>query len=389
MMPSAVCSLGRKPIRPRFRRHLKYGTIEQWIEEKGETMDVRLSYLGILMLALVLIIPGCASKRPPPLSAECGDIATTGQLNILTLNQPFDTPAAERKKSWADIAQYAVTNNVHVFLLQEAVMTDVEHIRALLGTSDSARDLQLVLNERGAEPYELNVMWETGVPLVLTTSNAILSRCHVTRHFSTLLPIESEMVFEGIDLKITRNVQAIHMNVPGYGILHLYNTHLCSACPVEALQRQVNGLFAFIQQVEAMAPGVHTVIGGDFNLDSVKGAAEQAVYETIINSGFRDSYAEYRKAKFSEEPGTLCRTGIPDIHCTDGVSPLQGLIDRQTGAGFSKPTRVDYLFLRGANTVDRSTVVFNPGNTMTGPIIPSEPAVSDHSGVFTKVKLGH
>lgn len=108
-----------------------------------------------------------------------------------------------------------------------------------------------------------------------------------------------------------------------------------------------------------------------------------------MNGGFRDSYAEYRKARFSEEPGTLCRNGIPDIHCTDGVSPLQGLINWKTKADFSKPTRVDYLFLRGANTVDTSKVVFNPGNAMTGPIIPAEPAVSDHSGVFTWIRLVH
>jgi hypothetical protein len=138
-----------------------------------------------------------------------------------------------------------------------------------------------------------------------------------------------------------------------------------------------------------MASSRHAVIGGDFNLDPVKGAAEQAVYETIIRGGFRDSYAEYRKTKFSEEPGGLCQNGVADIHCTDGVSPLQGLIDRQTGADFSKPTRVDYLFLRGTDTVHTSTVVFNPGNAATGPINPAEPAVSDHSGVFTRIRLSH
>jgi maltose 6'-phosphate phosphatase len=350
-------------------------------------MDIRMSHLGITLLALVLLLPGCASKRPQELAAECTDVATTGQLNVLTLNGLFDIPAAERKKSWADIAQFVVANNVHVLLLQEAVMTDVDRIHTLLGTSDSARDLQLVLNERSADPYELRVAWETGVPLVLTTANAILSRCHVTRHFSTFLPIESEMVFEGINLKITRNVQAAHMNVPGYGILHLYNTHFCSACPVEALRRQVDGLLAFVQQVEAMASGGHVVLGGDFNLDLGKGAAERAVYEAITRGGFRDSYAEYQLTQFSEEPGALCRNGVPDIHCTDGVTPIQGLIDRRTGTDLSKPTRVDYLFLSGADTVYTSTVVFNPGNAATGPIHPAESAVSDHSGVFTQIRL--
>jgi hypothetical protein len=80
-------------------------------------------------------------------------------------------------------------------------------------------------------PTRTNSMWrvKTRVSLVLTTANTILSRCHFTRHFSTFLPIESEMVFEWINVNVTRNLQAAHMNVPGYGILHLYNTHLCSA----------------------------------------------------------------------------------------------------------------------------------------------------------------
>ena len=99
-----------------------------------------------------------------------------------------------------------MTNNVHVLLLQEAFITDIDNIHTLLGTSDSARDLQLVLSERSADPYELHVAWETGVPLVLTTANATYSRCHVTQRFSTFLPIESEMVFEGMNVKITRNL---------------------------------------------------------------------------------------------------------------------------------------------------------------------------------------
>jgi hypothetical protein len=33
-------------------------------------------------------------------------------------------------------------------------------------------------------------------------------------------------------------------------------------------------------------------------------------------------------------------------------------------------------------------VVFNPGNAMTGPINPAEPVVSDHGGLFTKIRLG-
>lgn len=347
------------------------------------------NHLGITLLTLVLLFSGCASKRPQELSAACPDIAKTGQLNVLTLNTLYDATAALRTKSWADIAQFAVANNVHVLLLQEALLTDVDQIQRLLGTSDSARDLQLILNERSPEPYELREAWETGVPLVLTTANAILSRCDITRHFSTFLPIESEEAFEGIELKITRNVQVAQMSIPGYGNLHIYNTHLCSACSVQGLQQQTDALSAFVQQVEAKVRGNHVILGGDLNLDLAKGAAEQAVYEILTRAGFRDVYAEYRSTQFGETPQALCRRGVPDIHCTDGVSPLQGLIDKQTGAGFPRPARIDYLFIRGAGTVRTSRVVFNPGNAATGPINPAEPAVSDHSGLFTQIMLGH
>jgi hypothetical protein len=101
-------------------------------------MVIRMSYLGITLLALVLLLPGCASRRSPELSDECADIATTGQFNVLTLNGLFDAPAVERAKSWAD----------------------VDRIHTLLGTSDNARDLQRVQNERGANPYELHVACE-------------------------------------------------------------------------------------------------------------------------------------------------------------------------------------------------------------------------------------
>ncbi|WP_447987086.1 endonuclease/exonuclease/phosphatase family protein [Nitrospira sp. Nam74] len=349
----------------------------------------RLNYSLIVMFGLIVVLPGCASKGGPVLSAGCPDIAKTGQLNVLSLNTLFDAPAAIREKSWTDIAQFAVANNVHVLLLQEAVLTDVDRIQKLLGTSDSARDLQRVLNQRSAEPYDLRFAWETGVPLVLTTANAILSRCTFTRHFSTFLPIESEVVFEGVQLKITRNVQVGHIDIPGYGSLHVYNTHLCSACSVDALRQQVEALLAFTQSAEGKVRGKHVMLGGDFNLDISKGVAEQAIYETITRAGFRDVYAEYRKTKFGDALESLCGNGVPDAHCTDGVSSIQGLIDQQTGAGFSTPARIDYLFLHSADTVSLSKVVFDPGNAATGPINSAEPAVSDHSAIFSQIMLTH
>lgn len=333
----------------------------------------RLLMLGALLIA-VLGIPFSAH-------AGCQDIAKTGQLNVLTLNTLFDLPAALRAPSMAAINQFAKENNVHVLLLQEAVATDVHQLQLLLGTSNSARDLQRILNQANPEPYELFEAWESGIPLVLTTANAILSRCDITRHFSMFLPIESEKVFQGIELNITRNVQMAQMRIPGYGNLHIYNTHLCAGCSVvPELQEQVSALLKFVQRVEAKVQANHVVLGGDFNLNRAEGDQARALYDAVTREGFRDVYAEYQETK-GLSLDSLC-WGSADKHCTDGVSPIQGLIGLQTGAGLSSPKRIDYLFLRGVDKVLTSRVVFNPL------VNPFEPAVSDHSGVFAKITLG-
>jgi hypothetical protein len=118
----------------------------------------------VSLLALAFALPGCASKRSEVSISGCGDVAKTGQLNVLTLNMLFDAPAQARHNSWVDIANFASANNVHVLFLQEGVLSDVDRIQRLLGTSNSARDLQQILNQRAAEPYNLRIAWETGVP---------------------------------------------------------------------------------------------------------------------------------------------------------------------------------------------------------------------------------
>jgi endonuclease/exonuclease/phosphatase family metal-dependent hydrolase len=334
----------------------------------------------------MIILSGCASKRAG-VPVSCPDIAQTGRLNVLTLNMLYDVPAAARQQTFNDIAETAVANQVHVLLLQEAVLSDVDRIQDILGTSNSARELQRVLNGQSEEPYDLRVVWETGVPLVLSTANAILSRCDITRHFSAFLPIESEESFQGVDFKITRNVQVAQIDLPGYGSLRVYNTHLCSGCSTDALQRQVTALMEFVTRIEGTSAAEHVVLGGDLNLDLAKGAGERAVYGIIRQAGFRDIYAEYRKRQFGDTLDQLCWNGRADIHCTDGVSSIQGIIAQQTGASFATPSRIDYLFLRSAAMVFTSRVVFNPGNQQTGPINSTEPAVSDHSGVFGQITL--
>ena len=87
------------------------------------SVHVRMSHLGIVLLALAFVIASCASRPSTPPVAGCADVASTGQLNILTLNVVYDAAARDRQRSWAEIARFAAANNVHVLLLQEMVMT--------------------------------------------------------------------------------------------------------------------------------------------------------------------------------------------------------------------------------------------------------------------------
>ncbi len=160
------------------------------------------------------------------------------------------------------------------------------------------------------------------------------------------------------------------LNIPDFGKLNVYNTHLCAFCNAEELDAQLDVLLTFVGEVEEFFPQDNPVIlGGDFNIDRfrVDPFEQRPFYDRIIDADFTDAYAEERALE------DLCEEAeVADTHCTVGVSSLD--------VGDSS-RRIDYIFVNEMGDVRESRVIFN---TL---VDSSQPTVSDHAGVFTSVEL--
>ena len=239
----------------------------------------------------------------------------------------------------------------------------------LVGTANSAFDLQGKLLERG-HGYDLQTAFETGLPGLLAVANAVLTRCEVDFKMVKRLPKASELEFKDHDIKLPRNVMMTRLNIPDFGKINVYNTHLCAKCSADELGAQLETLLTFVDEAEAFYPQNNPIIlGGDFNIDRfrIDPFKEGVFYDTIINAGFTDAYAANRSLE------SLCSdTTAADMHCTVGVSTLD--------AGDSA-RRIDYVFVKDVNDLSESRVVFN--NLVDA----SQTGVSDHAGVFVSIKL--
>ena len=326
--------------------------------------------LGVLFL-LLHAYPASAGQT------ACDDVASNGRLNILTINLLF-SEIETRDARLASIAEFVAVNRVDVLLLQEVVGGE------LVSTDNSARDLQEILAANHGLAFDLKTAFEAGVPGVLATANAVLSRCEILFQLVKFLPLTSESIEIGdLVIPITRNVMMVRLRVPGFGRLNVYNTHLCAgACTVGELGTQVEAVLGFANIVErffSFFRGRPHILGGDFNLDNFRGGPnsnsdpfgpEKPLYDTIIGQGFIDAYA---KAVEPEPLTGLCEDpGNADVHCTVGVSELNGRNAR----------RIDYIFARRFGAVEAGEVVFNPG--VAGGV---GPTVSDHAAVFVSVSL--
>ena len=160
------------------------------------------------------------------------------------------------------------------------------------------------------------------------------------------------------------------LNIPDFGKLNVYNTHLCAKCTADELGAQLDVLLPFVREVEEFFPQDNPVIlGGDFNIDRFRDDPfeERPFYDRIIDADFTDAYAQDRILE------DLCEDAdVADTHCTVGVSSLD----------VGDPgRRIDYIFVNEVDDVRESRVVFN---TL---VDPSQPTVSNHAGVFVSVEL--
>jgi len=388
-------------------------------------LDSRKPFLYLIILFFFLSYAN-ASKAE---ETQCPDVWERGHLNVLTINLTL-FEILRRDERLERLAEFASTNAlaeepIDVILLQEGVAG------SLVGTGGSPRDLRDKLRERGLV-YDLKTEFEAGIPGILTTENAILSRCEIKSKFFKFLPLTSEQIeiegFGDLVIPISRNVMLARIKIPGapkrFRKINIYNTHLCAGsggsfamdgitvnatgCTVDERDSQVVSLLKSVKKAERFFSFFRDkphVLGGDFNIDNFRGGEpeqfgiEKPLYDSITNAGFIDAYAKSqmdngipleelcvrREVPFGPFLGDVFQDWEPDAHCTTGVSFLDLVEPDKSFEEFfdSTPRRIDYVFQKGFD-VESGEVVFNPN---ASPPEIFEPIVSDHAGVLVRILL--
>jgi len=132
----------------------------------------------------------------------------------------------------------------------------------LVGTHNSAEDLQHFLEVYYGENYNLKTAFETGLPGLLAVANAVLSRCEIKFSLVKRLSRATEIEFDGRVIRLPRNVQMVRLKVPRRGRISIYNTHWCAGCPPEELAVHQQESFEFYNNVERFLPGESPAVFG-------------------------------------------------------------------------------------------------------------------------------
>jgi maltose 6'-phosphate phosphatase len=323
-------------------------------------MKVKLLAL-MLTMTLGLTVLGFTS----PQDATCSNT----NLKILTVNLLF-SEIHDRSQRLARIADFVkstwestTTMPVDVILMQEVVGG------SLVGTNNSAEDLQNLLENRGLTYYP-NYHLEEAFPGLFTQGIAILSRHPIVASLAETLPNVEVVDFLGFQVNLRRIALLNRINIANYGQVNIYNTHLCSSCDPSGRAQQVGALLNFIQTAEQTYPGGSQIIlGGDFNIDLFY-TNQRPAYQSILSNGCIDTYAAVHNVGFTccdpNSGGTCCTFAVPG-------NPYAFDLTLQP----ESPARLDYIFIkgRGMKVLD-SQVVFNAGDW-----------VSDHSGVLTELQF--
>ena len=318
---------------------------------------------------LFLILPVLLSFHGKAIAQET-DAGNIKSIKMITINLLF-SEIIDRDKRLRAIADYVAANQVDVLLLQEVVGGD------LVNTENSAEDLRdLLLGEYNLN-YFLRTAFEVGIPGLLSTANAILSRFEIEFSARRTLPWVTEEEFLGFEVKLPRNVMLTRLLIPGFGEVDVYNTHLCARCSINDREDQLNEALDFIEMFQnnggAQRPNI---FGGDMNFDLFDDDGEEEfLYDKVLAQGFSDAYADYiiAASRGQESLESLCEDkNNADEHCTVGVSDLNG----------SNARRIDYIFARDFRPPVQGQVVFNP-NAPNG--VP--PTVSDHAAVVVQLRL--
>lgn len=343
-------------------------------------------YNAIALAALLVML----SHTHPARAQGCP--GNDGRFNILTINVLFfepGKPLANRLEALAEQLDTLIDNAA--IAVPDAILAQ-ELTRGLLaepGAKNSPELLADLLEQKLGESYTHRAVFETGIPFLFSTANAIYVRepCQILAKLVTFLPRGETVSVGSLEIPITRNVMMVLVNAGGK-LISLYNTHLCAGgCTDEQREAQNDAALVFIENVENFLNSLNLdprsiVYGGDLNSDIFRGRPEPGIqpfgpekpmiYDKIIAAGFIDGYFDGQLEDLSE----LCLDeSDPDLHCTTGVTPLDA----------GKARRIDYVFLKGFRSTPDvvSTVIFN------SLVDASEPNVdiSDHAGVYVGAPL--
>jgi len=159
---------------------------------------------------------------------------------------------------------------------------------------------------------------------------------------------------ERIDLGRGRSALRVPVSLPTGGALHFVVTHLHHLVPDEAVREE-----QAIQISEWLRPDAQPlVVVGDFNAEPT-----EAAYRVMAEAGFRSASVEANGA----EPAVTWPSGIQ----------APGMDDD------GDPGCLDYIWLRGAITVESCSLAFDRPAVDDSTLYPS-----DHFGLAARIRVG-
>lgn len=339
---------------------------------------------AVFLVCVIALLPATAW---PEDRASC-DIQSGETFNVLSINILFSEyeRREERLRALADFIAAPFPNEpgmgtIHVVALQEVsggfldfAFAEYFGVPPIEGTT--AEELTRILEQDYGLAFNLRSAFSSGLQGVYGVSNAMLSRCAILGPaYIERLPETSELTLElegeTATVEVDRNVLMVSLDIPQFGQVNAYTTHLCSECLAEERLRQGEQALAFIRQQEAALPSRHTLFMGDFNTN-VLDDAQAPLYNAILEAGLVDTYAQYTQQPAScipQDGALLLAEG-----CTVDVSDIRDPFSNTPPT----PARVDYIFSQGDLDLVESRVVFNPL------VVPGALSVSDHSGVLAR-----
>ncbi len=324
------------------------------------TTGVFVGAAAVILFSILPVSPAWSAR------SVCPDVSSRGYISVLTINLLF-SEIEDRELRLTRIADFVnqeaqLGNPIDVIALQEVVGG------VLVDTDNSSIDLLVLLAGRSLK-YNLRYIMVDGIPELLSVGNAILTRCSIKSTLTKTLPVESEVVFGDFQIPLKRNALLLDINVPGFGDISVYDTHLCSSCTGSERLQQARALMAFVKSAKKKISGQNPIIlAGDFNTD-LNMPDDVPVYNLVTDGGFVDTYAVHNGC-------SVCCTSPHDIGCTFAVPGDPYAFDLFSGQR-ELPARLDYIFAKGFGDVVESEVVFEGDSQW----------VSDHSGVLSRISL--